>query len=85
MHKSSKGRIFAFSKRPHSKKNLKLGIRTTGIYPLNRNKVLERFHKAIFENSLKSMTEQMQKVFLKDLNMLSEEKINRRVTRFAKG
>lgn len=74
MHKLSKRRIFAFSKRVHANKNLRLDIRTTGIYLLDRKEIMEWFLKGILENNLISMMEVMGKMFLKEMEKKVEYK-----------
>lgn len=84
MQKRTKGRLFTPAKREKPKKNLNPRIRTTGIYPLNRKSDLERLLRVILEDSLITMTEQVEKVFLKKFNKKSEEITKCRVNRETK-
>ena len=58
--------------KPDAEKNLKSGFRKTGIFPLNRQEVLQRLPKAILEQSLGSLTCEVGEVFLEELNKKRE-------------
>lgn len=50
-------------------------------YPPNRNKMLEQLPKTVSEESLGSMTEHVDEVFLEELNKKREHIAKRRVTK----
>lgn len=66
---------------PDAKNNLKSGFRKTGIFPLDKTKVLQRLPKAVLEESLGLMIDHVGEVFIEELNKRREEVTKIRATR----
>lgn len=66
---------------PDAKNNLKSGFRKTGIFPLDKTKVLQRLPKAVLQESLGLMIDHVGEVFIEELNKRREEVTKIRATR----
>lgn len=61
--------------------NLKAGFRKTGIFPLNKNEVLQRMPSVVLSNDLGDLHKSVGEVFLQELQSRREELVSKRTVK----